>query len=173
LVRQLASHYTLDWLLIAQTGATTASTLARLHQTPAQPFDIAVVALGVNDVTRATPLRRWLAQQAMLNNLLGDKFAVRRIYTSGLPPMSQFPVLPNPLRWLIGQTASRFDRAITHARARDPRITQIALDLPLDAHLMAADGFHPGEQVYAIWAEKLSSAIRSDFAQESGGNHAP
>ena len=50
----------LDWRLVARTGITTREALALLEETPADPFDVAVVALGVNDVTAVRLVPRWL-----------------------------------------------------------------------------------------------------------------
>ncbi len=53
LAARLSQHHALGWRLEAATGATTRSTLAW--------FDAAVIALGINDVTRAMPVRVWEA----------------------------------------------------------------------------------------------------------------
>ena len=52
LVNSLGKNHTVQWQLIASTGATTPTTLHRLHSEILPQTDIAVVVLGVNDVTR-------------------------------------------------------------------------------------------------------------------------
>lgn len=169
LVDILSNDYQITWTVLAQTGGTTASTLYWLQNHPAVSYDVAVVALGVNDVTRSVPLRRWVAQTGQLFDLLGEKFAVRRIYTSALPPLGHFPALPHPLRWLIGLTASRYEKRMAAYQAARSDVERSQLDLPLDPALMASDGYHPSATVYTLWAQQLAQKITADFAQESGG----
>lgn len=161
LVAELGTTHRVSWRLIARTGATTADTIARLAATPPEPFDIAVTALGVNDVTRSVPLARWLTRQAELRALLANRFGVSHVIASGLPPMGDFPALPMPLRWVIGRSARRFDAGLAQATAGDPGWSHVAYHLALTPDLMADDGFHPGPAGYALWARKLAPSIRA------------
>jgi lysophospholipase L1-like esterase len=165
-----------DWRLVARTGATTAATLARLRALPdPAPAEVAVLALGVNDLTRAVPMARWLDQQRDLADLLTSRFGVRRLYLSGVPPMGMFPALPRPLRGVLGARASRFDAALAGLAAAIPGARHLAFDAAqLHPDMMAADGFHPGAAAYALWAGALARAIRADLAPcEAAANLPP
>jgi lysophospholipase L1-like esterase len=153
-----------DWRLVARTGATTAALLAHLRALPSVPTDVAVLALGVNDVTRPVPLARWLdAQAALIGHLTGD-LGARRVVLTGVPPMGAFPALPRPLRGVLGARAARFDAALAELAARTPAARHLAFDPALlDPGLMASDGYHPGPVLYARWADALARAIRADF----------
>jgi hypothetical protein len=83
--------------------------------------------------------------------------------------MGKVPVLPQPLRKVIGIRVDRFERAMTNYQATRPEVTRLNLDLPLDPTLRASDGYHPGPQVFAIWAQETAKAILADFPQETGG----
>ncbi|RME15348.1 MAG: SGNH/GDSL hydrolase family protein [Alphaproteobacteria bacterium] len=159
LLRALAPHRPIVWRLIARTGDTTARALARLEAAPAARFDIAITALGVNDVTHGVPLRRFLAGQAALRRVLHGRFGVAHVLISGLPPMHAFPLLPQPLRGVLGITARRFDRALAASVAGRDDATHLPFNLPLTPELMAADGFHPGPKGYAIWAGLLAEEV--------------
>lgn len=159
LVARLAGHHRVDWRLIAQTGATTATMLERLGNAPPERFDLAVVALGVNDATRLRPLPRWLAEQARLRALLKQRFGVARILVSALPPLGAFPLLPQPLRGVLGRHAARMDTAMQAALARRAEWRHIPFDADLRPEMMASDGFHPGPRIYAMWAERVAAAI--------------
>lgn len=163
LVGRLSQHTAVEWDLIARTGATTASTIDWLHDTQAKPYDAVVVSLGVNDVTRQVLLRKWLNQTTTFLDLLTTKFAAKHIYTVNLPPMGKFPVLPQPLRWIIGLRVNRFDAAMAQYQSMRPEVTRLNLDLPLDPTLMASDGYHPGPEIYRLWAEEATEAILGDF----------
>lgn len=121
LVAALSAHHTVHWQLIAATRATTASTLAKLKTLPHLPqADIALMILGVNDVTRGGPQSLWLRTHASLRRLVRTQTGAKRLYVGQIPPLGAFPLLPNPLRWLLGRRATRFDAALRSVLARYP-----------------------------------------------------
>lgn len=164
LTKGLAQHFLVDWRLVAKTGATTGSTLRAMKKQLPRRWDVVVVSLGVNDVTRAVPLAIWLRQQGKLVDILEQRFEAKRIYLSGLPPMGQFPLLPHPLRWVLGRQARRLDQGLRTFAEKQARCRYLALDVTEDPALMAEDGFHPGPSIYAEWAAQLVTAITSDWA---------
>lgn len=160
LVAILARRYRLTWQLEARSGATTATALTRLGAVaPETRADVAIVALGVNDATRAAPTGRWIARQKALHELLRHRFGARLILRSGLPPMGHFPLLPQPLRWTLGKTARRLDIALAGLCADAPDLCHVPLDLPFAPEFMASDGFHPSEPAYAKWADLLAPHV--------------
>lgn len=162
LVAALALKFTVEWQLEAKTGATTAQSLAHLRALDAGPFDVAVTVLGVNDVTRQVPLRRWLADQAAIAELLAAQMGVRVQWRCGLPPLARFPLLPRPLRDVLGTQARAFDQAL--AAASTGHLRHVTFDeTRLRPEMMAADGFHPGAAIYAIWGRELATEICAEF----------
>lgn len=156
LAQALAPRFLLHWQLEARTGATSASALKHLENMTDQPFDTAIVVLGVNDVTRMVPLSRWLRQRHAIHTRLREKFGVSHIIASGVPPMHHFPLLPQPLRWTLGRTAARFDAALAKFCATGSGSNHLPLNLPYEPHFVADDGFHPSEAAYAQWAGLLA-----------------
>lgn len=149
----------LRWRLEAKAGATTASTLKCLSEIEPEQFDLAVSVLGVNDVTSPTSVRVWLDNQARLRGLLRQRFGVKRIVVCGLPPMGEFPALPQPLRWYLGSKAKRFDAEIGRAVSAEENAHYFPLDFARDVALMAEDGFHPGPGAYADWGRRLAARV--------------
>ena len=160
----LAPHFSVYWRLVAETGASTTTTHATLKHLETERFDLAIIALGVNDVTGAVTRRRWIAEQSALHHLLQERFGVQRIYASGLPPMGLFPLLPQPLRWILGAQAARLDRALAAIAARDEVVRHIPFNLPHEARYFAEDGYHPSPPAYALWAGVLADLICRDQA---------
>lgn len=158
-----AGPATIEWRLIARRGATTADALRLLDESlaPRAQVDIAVVAVGVNDVTGQAPLRRWLLEMEALVQRLERRHGARLLVVSGLPPMHLFAALPQPLRWYLGACARRYDAALREWAAKRPATLYVPMALPLDPALMAEDGFHPGPSAYALWAAALAGAIRA------------
>lgn len=157
LAQALSDRFTVHWEVNAVSGATTASTLARLDAVPAGACDVAVIALGVNDAKNGVSLSRWRRNYSALLQRLKAGGATR-IFVSGLPPLGLFPLLPQPLRGVLGKRAARFDAVLAQLAAAQGAV-HLAFDLPFDAGLMAEDGFHPGPRVYTAWAEAISRRI--------------
>ncbi|WP_299724480.1 SGNH/GDSL hydrolase family protein [uncultured Tateyamaria sp.] len=162
LVARLGHTHTVYWQLWAQSGLTTSAALRLLSEHSHQRFDLAVVALGVNDVKNGVHVTRWQSNYARLIGMLKRRFGVRRIYASGVPPMGAFPLLPQPLRGTLGDRATRFDATLVALCQREPGVVHMPFDVDLDPGMMAADGFHPGAKVYDIWAERIVAALSED-----------
>lgn len=162
LTTRLAQQVTIKFELMAQIGARTQDALRWLDRLPSDSYDVVVISLGVNDVTKAVPLSRWLQYQAELLDRLSQDFAARRIVITGLPPMHRYTMLPQPLRWVIGRRATRFSVAITDVIAKRANCVRIDGDPSLVPSLMAEDGFHPGPDMHDIWADLAADAILAD-----------
>lgn len=120
-------------------------------------FDLAVIAVGVNDVTAATPVAQWIGDLDRLHERL-RRLGVQRAIYSGLPPMECFPALPQPLRLYLGLQARRYDRALAHwVAGRGDAVHRTVTQT--DTSLLASDGFHPGEKGYALWAQQLVAPL--------------
>jgi len=158
----LEGHRTTRFELLAQTGARTADVLDWLDAGPAARYDFVITALGVNDVTKGVTLRRWVRQQSMLMDRISTQFQPRRIIISGLPPIGQFPLLPHPLRWVLGRQATRFDQHLHGLAAGRDDCVALKFNMELDDSNMSADGYHPGAAVYTRWAEEVAKVILAD-----------
>ena len=159
LVRRLSPHFTVDYTLLAQTGARTQDAPAWLAQVEG-PIDLVVTAVGVNDVTKATPLGRFLGGQADLWHRLRHDHGAQQILVSGIPPVGLFPALPQPLRWVVGERARDFSAALVQLAEQTSGVEHVGFDAEFVAEEMASDGFHPGPAVYDKWAAALVGRMR-------------
>ncbi|MGI9368249.1 MAG: SGNH/GDSL hydrolase family protein [Ruegeria sp.] len=158
LVRQLGRHYAVEWRLEAVTGHTTRDTINRLQNISGH-YDVAVTALGVNDVTRAVTKARFIKQQTELLNLITGSLGARRVIVSSVPQMNRFPVLPQPLAWVLGQQADRLDQGLQQVVRKFPQARNLPVVLPDDPAMAAPDGYHPSPKAYALWAEHLTRIV--------------
>jgi lysophospholipase L1-like esterase len=157
---ELARSCRVDWTLNAKTGRTVRDVIDALHAAPAEGFDVAVVCVGVNDVTGATRSAQWVARLRELVGLLASRYGVAHVLFSSLPPMHLFPALPQPLRWCLGARARHFNDLLRGVVAADARCELLELQLPMQPRYIAADGFHPGADAYALWGRAAATAIR-------------
>ncbi len=149
----------LRWQLIAQTGVDARALHALLETNVPSPFDVAVISVGVNDVTGRRTVGAWLGDLDRLAARLHDAAPGALLVFSGLPPMHRFPALPQPLRAYLGGRARGFDRALQAWAETKPETRYVAIPDSEDTTLVASDGFHPGPGAYRLWAGELAGAI--------------
>jgi lysophospholipase L1-like esterase len=160
LVAGLSGAFELYWKLVARTGHTVKDVLGELQAVAPEPFDVAFICVGVNDVTGHTRPDRWIALQNALIELLASRFGVAHVIFSGLPPMHVFPAIPQPLRWYLASKAALLDDLLGRLVERDVRCEVLRVDFPVEAGYMASDGFHPGAAAYRLWGSVAAAAIR-------------
>jgi lysophospholipase L1-like esterase len=154
------------WTLLAETGLTSAAALAYLKARDVPDADLAVVVLGVNDITNQVPTAQALKHRGEIAVWLEAHAGVSQVLFPALPEMELFPSLPQPLAWWAGQMSRRNNRA--QARWAEgwplpaPTVRHVQMDGLVHPDLMASDGFHPGPGLYARVAEHLAEVIARD-----------
>ncbi|MFT3664854.1 SGNH/GDSL hydrolase family protein [Piscinibacter sp.] len=155
------------WRLVAQSGITSARALELLRRERAGPAQIAVAVLGVNDVIDQVSPARAVRQRAALADWLRQSAGVRHVVFAPLPPLHRFPLLPQPLRRVLGDDARRHDEALARWAATREDVSHVPIELALGPEHMADDGFHPGEPVYRATGEALAHFIARRLITET------
>lgn len=160
-VNELCVRFRLDWSLLAKSGHTTqdAHDMLRLH--PKRKFDVVVISLGVNDVTKAISASEWLEQQMALIAFIREHFSCRQIVLTKIPPMEQFPALPYPLGWYLGMRSSKFNEHLHSWIGTQDDCVLLDLNDKLQQDKMAVDGFHPGPEIYQFWGQSVAEVIKT------------
>ncbi len=164
MVRELGRDFSVSWTVHARTGLKAADVIARLEAVDREPFDVALLSVGVNDVIGGTRSAAFVVRQRQLVAMLKARFGVRHVLLTSLPPMHAFPALPQPLRWYLGARARQFTRLLERVAALDAQCEVVMPRLPLDRVYMASDGFHPGPLAYAEWGREAAAIIRRRVA---------
>jgi lysophospholipase L1-like esterase len=160
LVSFLGGHFRVSWRLDAETGRTIKDVVTLLAAAPTEKVDVTVASVGVNDVTRATPVKRWISRHDKLIDIAAKKLDCRHVLLSSIPPMHLFPALPQPLRWFLGERARRLNTELERHLAGCPGCRVVSPDFPPEPAFMASDGFHPGPAAYSHWARHLAAIIQ-------------
>ncbi|MFZ5550082.1 MAG: SGNH/GDSL hydrolase family protein [Pseudomonadota bacterium] len=154
----------IGWQLLATSGHGAEEALRALREAPQlQPADLMLVVVGVNDAVAMTGTRSWLATLDALHAVAVERAGVRLCWHSGLPPMGRFPLLPQPLRWVLGREAARLDGAMRQHLSG--HVDRHWIGLPetppgaLPEGWMAADGYHPGPLGYTAWVGALADVM--------------
>lgn len=165
LARHLAQRLdrAVRWRLIGHTGLTSEATLEHLRNESVPEADLAVVVVGVNDITQQVPVAQALKHRTAIAIWLNAHVGVADVLFPALPEMELFPSLPQPLAWWAGQMAQRNNRAQARwAKSwplAAPRVGHVPMDGVMRAELMGLDGFHPGPRLYARVAEHLAEYL--------------
>jgi len=146
------------WQVEGQTGFDIADVIECLESIsiPAPP-DIILLSVGVNDVTGISTTGHWRKNLTGLLNSLSARWPGARIIFAGLPPMSMFPLPPQPLRFTLGLRAATLDRIAAEIIAGYPRAVHVPTQINPSDHSFCEDGFHPSPESCNLWARELAS----------------
>jgi lysophospholipase L1-like esterase len=165
------------WQLLARTGASTCDASEMLAGERICRADVALVALGVNDVTGRRSAVEFRQDTYRLIRTMTERCGVQAIVFTALPPMHLFPVIPQPLRWVVGEAARRLDAQLRDLCAREPGCHHLGLEWAemTVADAIAEDGYHPGPTHYAQWAghsaARLAGILQDHVAGFLGDHH--
>ena len=167
LARTLARRFdgSVRWQLVAASGLTSEGVLQRLMRERPAAADVAVVIVGVNDITTDVPLAVALRHRSHIAHWLQVHAQVRHLIFPALPEMELFPAVPKPLAWYVGQAARRNNRAQARWAQRHLGVTHLPMQGVAHPELFCEDGFHPAASLYARVAERLSAARRRTRAR--------
>lgn len=157
LARRLAGS--VRWQLIARSGLTSEAVLRLLMRAQPADADIAVVVVGVNDITKDVPLAFALRQRQHIADWLHVHARVRHVVFPALPDMEKFPAMPKPLAWYAGQAARRSNRAQRRWAQGLAGVTHLDMEGITHSNLFCPDGFHPAPALYALVADRLAEHI--------------
>ena len=157
--RMLSVHFTVDWRVLARCGDTTGKALRRLQAEPARPYDVAVIALGVNDAKNGHPRCSFERNYSAILRHLQQTCGVQHIVMSGLPRLEEFQLLPQPLRTILAARTAFFDSLLAQMAQDHTGTYHLGFDDPLDPRDMASDGFHPGPRLYEKWGRWVARDV--------------
>lgn len=147
------------WCISARSGATARAVRAMGWPRDIMPkFDVALVSVGVNDVTGLTHRK---AFREAVSGLLGDLREASPeavVVLLGVPPMHTFPLLPQPLRAWLGGRSRALDR-IGRACALRSGVMHLPLELDPAPEMFAQDGFHPSAKGNEAWTDQVWRAL--------------
>lgn len=149
-----------QWRAVGANGATAACTReVLLPRVPANPVDVVVIALGVNDVLRLHSPARWRRDLAQLVIAIRERVGAAPVVLATMPPLGRFPAFPEPLRSVLGSRAAALARATVHLTRDLESATACTGTLVEDLSHYASDRFHPSELGYQVWARLMAPDV--------------
>lgn len=149
---------------IGRTGATSSQMIEEmlpLLRTGAVPrAELIVVSAGVNDITGLQRTNRWRINLYRMIGELREHSPEATIVFLGVPPLWRFPLLPEPLRSVIGLRARIFDRILKSVTERHHGVIHLPLAFDARPEQFSGDGYHPNEESYAMIGEMVVRQIQ-------------
>lgn len=152
-----------QWKVRGANGADIADLRNSINQFhSAQQADVILISIGVNDVTGLSSTSYWSFQLDQLMLELRKRWPQASVIFAGLPPMDQFPLPPQPLRFTLGLRAATLDNIAAGIISRQTGMLHIPTDIsPLEQDF-CEDGFHPSAESCGNWAMELAQRFEAD-----------
>ncbi len=153
-----------SWDAVGKIGITTRGVVDRLvPRLPDRNADFILLSAGVNDVTALNRVSTWRKHLSCLIEILKDRYPTAVIAVAGIPPLSGFPLLPQPMRTVFGIRGRLFDTAARDEISRHRHTVYVPLEFEPDPENFSSDGFHPSEDSYRLFGELAASHIIEEF----------
>jgi lysophospholipase L1-like esterase len=155
-----------SWTALGVSGYDSNEVLERLvPKLPDTDVDYIVVSVGVNDVTGLTSLREWRCNLSLILEKLQTHSPGAIIAVAGLPPLHGFPLLPQPLRALLGMRARSLDEVARTVVGSFQNSIHIPIDFEPEPSKFAPDGYHPSEESYVEFGRYMADGILNSQTQ--------
>jgi len=145
------------WRAEGRNGATLAGTLRHLRTRAGllDGVELVLLSCGVNDSTGLRRRHAFAADLHALLALVAERAPQATVLLAAAPPLDAFPLLPSPLRQLLGLRARQLDALLRAAAERHVQVRHVPIPFRRSPERFAADGFHPNAEACAEWAAWL------------------
>jgi acyl-CoA thioesterase-1 len=144
-------------------GATTADVLRNQLKHPlADDVNLVTLGIGINDIGHGFTVDQFAKNYEEILGKLKNSRAT--IVVTNIPDISSAPRIPGIIRDEYQQLIIEFNRRLEEIAARHGVIvfdvyTITREVLPTNPQFFSADGFHPSDEGYEFWAEKMWPAV--------------
>lgn len=156
------SKRSVNWVVVARSGINARQSLTELvPQLAGHRADVALIALGVNDSIEFHTARRWASDIERLIAAVRGEVGDALVLLSGVPPLAYFPALPQPLSFVLGARSASLGEASVGVAKKLKRVVHVPFQIEKrgSRQLFCADGFHPSELGYTLWARQLAEGF--------------
>jgi acyl-CoA thioesterase-1 len=153
---------------LCRSGATLADAIRDQLPRARTGASLVLVGIGNNDVTVGTPLGEFTRQYRRLLTSLHRQTGAP-IVVSNIPDMSLAPAVPAYARPIVAERVAGLNRAIASVVAETGAtlFDTFAMSrevLPAHPEFFSADGYHPSDAGYILWAQHLSPLAQRALA---------
>ncbi len=130
---------------------------------PRDGYDLVFVVIGMNDAKNMHTTKRFVSGFGGMIYALKARFPSAVIAHWPISPMTIFPVLPQPLKFVLTLRSDVLD-ALAACLSAGRGIERFERRMTFPQSGFAADGFHVNAFGYALWAEEAVNALMSKDA---------
>ena len=159
LLTLIKDEYSCDWSILAKSKLTTRDLIKIIQNEADTKVDVAVICIGMNDITAGKHAESWILELSELRSLLTEKFAAKKMIFSGIPPVRHLKQISQPLHYVLSLKASVFENALQEFCVSHPNCHYVDINLPVNKQTMAKDGFHPNKVFYSTWAGRIRALL--------------
>ena len=141
-------------------GATSADLLrSQLDRGVALNPDLVTVGIGINDIGHGLTLEEFSKNYEQIISTLKQKTHAQIVVTN-IPDISSAPRIPGPMRNEYQRQIVQFsERLVEIANQHGVTVFDVhtitKAELPLHPEYFSADGFHPSDKGYELWASEM------------------
>jgi lysophospholipase L1-like esterase len=163
------SGRSVSWSSHGVNGDRVRDLIARIKLLPIERPSLLLISIGVNDVSHFTSLTVWQLEISNLIADLKDKYKAPILFI-GLPPMDQFPALPQPLRFALGVRAAMLDHTLKRAGELIRDVHWYQTSMKPNNLAFAKDGYHPSAKACSILSMEIATFLAGKiFIENSEG----
>ncbi len=149
-----------ELLNLCVSGATTEDVLrGQLQRSVERSPDLVTLGIGINDIGHGFSIDQFAKNYEEILRTLKEKTQAAIVVTN-IPDISSAPRIPVPMRSEYQQQIARFNERLEEI-ARRHEVTLFDIysitrrDLPSHPEYFSADGFHPSDEGYELWATEM------------------
>jgi acyl-CoA thioesterase I len=149
-----------ELLNLCVSGATTEDVLrGQLKRGVERSPDLVTLGIGINDIGHGFTIEQFAQNYEEILRTLKEKTQAAIVVTN-IPDISSAPRIPVAMRSEYQQQIARFNERLEEiARRHDVTVFDIysitRRDLPSHPEYFSADGFHPSDEGYELWATEM------------------
>jgi lysophospholipase L1-like esterase len=144
-----------EWYVIGKNGVTAERTIIELvPNIPDEKFDYILAGVGGNDVLKLSSPFKWRHDMTKLLGILKAKNPAVTIFMTNAPAVHLSPVLPQPIKFLLGELSRMHDKNSQKFTAAMEKVYYFHRPTEITKGFFA-DGLHPSEQGYADWSQRM------------------
>ena len=148
-----------NWRVIGRSGITIRETIHELvPRIPDEHFDYILVALCGNEVLKLRSPRTFRRDMLEFLGILREKNPDAVVFITNAPAIRLSPVLPQPIKFILGHLSALHDKNIREFTAPMAKILYFPQPTEVSEGFFA-DGIHPSEKGYTLWSERMIETL--------------
>ena len=164
--RMLAHRAGSELVNLCVSGSTTEDVVrGQLQRGVQRSPDLVTLGIGINDIGHGLTLEQFAKNYEKILSTLKEKTTAAIVVTN-IPDISSAPRIPASMRVDYQRQIETFNARVEEIAQRYEVIvfdifTITRRDLPSHPEYFSADGFHPSDEGYELWAEQMWPTLAS------------